>query len=106
MATYARHWDRFESAHAQVAGISVDEPEKNRAMVDKLLLPFPLLSDPDARVVHEWDVWNPNDGGVAKPAIFMVRPDMSIGFGYVGTDFADRPSDEELYAALSEMDRA
>jgi peroxiredoxin len=106
LATYARDWDRFVSACAQVAGIAVDEPEKNRAMVEKLLLPFPLLSDPEAKVIHEWGVWNPNEGGVAKPAIFMVRPDMSIAFEYVGTDFADRPADGELFTALREVAHA
>jgi peroxiredoxin len=95
-------WDRFERAHLQVAAIVVDEPSKNLAMVDKLLLPFPILSDPDAKVIHAYDVWNPGDGGVAKPALFLVRPDLTVAFAYVGTDFADRPTDEELFAAAPE----
>src|SRR2546428_10184353 len=95
-------WDRFERAGLQVAAIVVDEPSNNLAMVEKLLLPFPILSDPDAKVIHSYDVWNPADGGVAKPALFLVRPDFSIGFRYVGTDFADRPEDEELFAVVGE----
>ena len=95
-------WDRFEQAGLQVAGIVVDEPSKNLAMVEKLLLPFPILSDPEARVVHAYDVWNPDDGGVANPALFLVRPDFTVAFEYVGTDFADRPEDEELFAAAAE----
>ena len=95
-------WDRFEQAGLKVAAIVVDEPAKNLAMVEKLLLPFPILSDPDARVIHSYDVWDPNDGGVAKPALFLVRPDFTVAFEYVGTDFADRPEDEELFAAAGE----
>jgi peroxiredoxin len=83
-----------------LAGISVDPIENNRAMVEKLLLPFPLLSDPDGRVIKEWDVWNDNDGGIAKPSIFAVRSDGSIGWAYVGRDFADRPTDDELHNSL------
>jgi peroxiredoxin len=83
-----------------LAGISVDPIENNRAMVEKLLLPFPLLSDPDGRVIKEWDVWNDNDGGVAKPSIFAIRSDGSIGWAYVGRDFADRPTDDELFNSL------
>jgi peroxiredoxin Q/BCP len=83
-----------------LAGISVDPIENNRAMVDKLLLPFPLLSDPDGRVIKEWDVWNDNDGGIAKPSIFAIRSDGSIGWAYVGRDFADRPTDDELFNSL------
>jgi peroxiredoxin len=99
LASYARGWERFERAELQVVGIVVDPVENNRALIEKLLLPFSILSDPEARVIHEWDVWNPGDGGVAKPSLFLVRPDMSIAYSYVGTDFADRPTDEELWEA-------
>ncbi len=93
-------WDRFESEKTGIVGISVDPVENNRAMVEKLLLPFPLLSDPEGDVIKAYGVWNDGDGGVAKPSIFAVRPDRSIAGKYVGEDFADRPTDEELFAAL------
>ena len=100
MASYARSWERFESAGLQVVGISVDSPEQNRAMVEKLLLPFPLLSDPDSRVIREWGVLNEAEADIAKPALFLVRPDRSIAFEYVGHDFTDRPEDGVLFEAL------
>jgi len=83
-----------------LAGISVDPIENNRAMVEKLMLPFPLLSDPEGRVIKEWDVWSDTDGGIAKPSIFAIRRDGSIGWKYVGRDFADRPTDEELFNSI------
>jgi peroxiredoxin len=83
-----------------LAGISVDPIENNRAMVDKLLLPFPLLSDPEGRVIKDWDVWTDNEGGIAKPSIFAVRKDGSITWSYVGLDYADRPTDDELFQSL------
>jgi peroxiredoxin len=86
------------------AGISVDPIENNRAMVKKLLLPFPLLSDPEGRVIKEWGVWTDKEGGIAKPAIFAIRKDGSIGWAYVGRDFADRPTDDELFNSVSEGD--
>ncbi len=100
MASYARNWDRFVKEGVTLAGISVDPIENNRAMVEKLLLPFPLLSDPEGRVIREWAVWNDNDGGIAKPSIFAIREDGSIGWAYVGRDFADRPTDDELFNSL------
>jgi len=78
----------------------VDPVENNQAMVDKLLLPFPLLSDSDGRVIKDWGVWTDGDGGIAKPSIFAVRPDGSIAWEYVGIDYADRPTDEELFNSL------
>jgi len=100
LASYARNWDRFVTDGVSLAGISVDPIENNRAMVEKLLLPFPLLSDPEGRVIKEWGVWNDADGGVAKPSIFAVRRDGSIPWKYVGNDYADRPTDDELFDSL------
>jgi peroxiredoxin len=81
--------------------VSVDTVEQNAAMVDKLLLPFPLLADPTGDVIRSYDVWNEGEGGIAKPALFLVRPDSSIAYSFVGSDFADRPLDEDLFAAAS-----
>ncbi|MBJ7601327.1 MAG: hypothetical protein DLM67_15730 [Candidatus Nephthysia bennettiae] len=101
MASYARNWERFERAGLQVAAICVDTVEQNRAMVDKLLLPFPVLSDPDAVVIEAWGVLNAAEKGIAKPALFLVLPDWSLAFRYVGEDFTDRPPDEELFAGAA-----
>ncbi len=98
MASYARQWERFEQAGLQAAAIVVDPVENNAAMVDKLLLPFPILSDPEGRVIREYGVWNDGEGGIAKPSLFLVEPDRSFRFTYVGEDYADRPTDEELFA--------
>jgi peroxiredoxin len=83
-----------------VVGISVDPVENNRAMVDKLLLPFPLLSDPEGRVIKDWGVWNDADGGLARPSIFALKKDGSVVWRYVGVDYADRPTDDELFESL------
>jgi len=100
LASYARNWESFEQAGLQVAAICVDTVEQNRAMVDKLLLPFPVLSDPDAAVIAPWGVLNLAEKGIAKPALFVVLPDWSVTFRYVGEDFTDRPTDEELFSTL------
>jgi peroxiredoxin Q/BCP len=101
LASYARSWDRFEQAGLQVAAISVDSMEQQRAMVEKLLLPFPVLSDPEGEVIRTWGVWTDAEGGIARPSLFLLRPDGSIAYSYVGSDYADRPSDDELFAAAA-----
>jgi peroxiredoxin len=100
LASYARNWDRFVNEGVSLAGIAVDPVENNHAMVEKLLLAFPLLSDPEGRVIKEWGYWTDNDGGLAKPSIFAIRRDGSIGWAYVGRDFADRPTDDELFNSI------
>ena len=69
-------------------------------MVDKLLLPVPLLSDPEGRVIKDYGVWSDGEGGIARPSLYAVRGDGSIAWRYVGGDYADRPTDDELFASL------
>ena len=38
-------------------GISRDSPAAQRKFKDKYELPFPLLSDPDAKVQKAWGAW-------------------------------------------------
>ena len=96
-------WDRFESEGVALAAIVVDPEENNRAMVEKLLLPFPILSDPESRVIREWDLLNAAEHDIAKPAVFGIRRDGTISYQYVGGDYTDRPTDEELFAGLKEV---
>lgn len=89
-----------------LVGISVDTPDENAAMVAKLQLPFPLLTDPDAAAIAAWDVYDPvggTHGPIARPAIFVVGRDLTIQFEYVGRDFADRPPDSAVFAALDSV---
>lgn len=81
-------------------GISVDSVEQSRAMVDKLILPFSLLADVDGAVARTYGAWDA-EGEIARPAIFVVDAGGRVRFAYVGEDFADRPGDDEVYAALS-----
>lgn len=80
-------------------GISVDSPEQNRAMFEKLVLPFSLLSDPDGEVIRRYGVWD-EEGRIARPAILVVDRAGVVQYAYVGEDFADRPGDEPVLEAL------
>lgn len=92
-------YDQFERRGARVVGISVDPPDHNRAMVEKLRLPFPLLSDAQGALSRRYGVWN-GDERVAIPAIVVVDRAGTVRWVYAGHDFADRPGDEEVFGAL------
>jgi len=71
-------------------------------MVEKLSLPFPLLSDPEGELAKRCDLWNADDG-VAVPAIAVLDREGVVRYLYAGKDFADRPGDEEVFSALEEV---
>jgi peroxiredoxin len=89
----------FTEAAAEVYGISVDSPEQNRALIEKLILPYSLLSDPNGELIKRYGVWD-EEGQIARPAIFAIDGAGVVGYVYVGQDFADRPGDDEVHAAL------
>ena len=69
-------------------------------MIEKLLLPFSLLSDPDGEVISPYGVWD-EEGQIARPAIFVIDGAHAVRYAYVGDDFADRPGDEPMLEALA-----
>src|SRR3989344_4162401 len=54
-------------------------------------------------VIAAWGVYDPvggTHGPIARPAIFVVGRDLRISYEYVGRDFADRPPNPAVWAAL------
>jgi hypothetical protein len=72
-------------------------------MVGKLMLPFPLLSDPRGDLIKSFGLWDEEEG-VAVPSILVIDRSGEIRYLYTGGDFADRPGDEEVFAALDGLD--
>ncbi len=87
-------------------GVVIDSPEQNAAMIDKLELPFPILSDPDrSAAIEPYGAADPKDQrNIAKPTVVVVGTDGSELFRMESRDFADRLPEEELVEALQAMD--
>src|SRR4028118_200341 len=99
LAAYARKYNEFERRGTQPAAISVDPPVHNARMVGKLQIPFPLLSDPKGEVARAYGLWNEKEN-VAIPAVVIVNRSGQVTYLHAGSDFADRPTDGEGFAAL------
>lgn len=92
----AQQHPQFTAAGARLVGISVDPVNQNAAMVAKLGLPFPLLSDPGGQqAIVPYDLWHAEQQ-IARPATVLVAPGGQVAYRNVGSDFADRPSEQEL----------
>lgn len=75
-------------------------------MIDKLQLPFPLLSDPDrTRAIRPYHVADEDDArNIARPAAVIITPGGEEAFRLISRDFADRPVDEEVIIELHRLD--
>src|SRR6266542_5903963 len=50
-------WKELQRAGVVVLGISADAPDSHAAFAAKYRLPFPLLSDPDRKVMEAWGAY-------------------------------------------------
>lgn len=76
-------------------------------MIDKLHLPFTMLSDPDGEgLLKSLDMWQPDTahGDIGKPGVFVVHPDGGEAFRQVARDFADRITEAELLARIASLE--
>ena len=81
MADYRDAYESLRAAGANLVAVSVDAPEKSEAVRREWQLPFAILSDRQRRVVQEWDIYNARErGGIAKPAVFILSPDLTVRF--------------------------
>jgi hypothetical protein len=96
----------FLAAGARVFAVSVDPPERNAAMVEKLSLPFPFLSDPDrSAAIRVFGVADEKDERhISLPATIVLLPSGEEAFRFVSRDFADRHPEDELLAAVLALD--
>jgi peroxiredoxin len=84
--------------------VSVDAPEKSESVRRELRLPFPILSDAQRWVVREWGIYNPHEnGGIAKPAVFILAADRTVRFISVD-EVASRVPAAEILRRLSARD--
>ncbi len=100
----ARSYEEYPRRGATIAAVVIDAPGRNAAMVAKLALPFPILSDPTGQqTIKPFDVWD-EAGAMSRPAIIVLAPDGNEVFRSVGVDFMDRPHEDETLAALTRLD--
>ncbi len=74
----------FREVNAQILGISVDDVESHEKFAEKHGLPFPILADPEKRVVKQYDVLSFT--GFAKRETYLIDPHGLIVKRYTGVN--------------------
>lgn len=99
-----RHGD-FLARGGRVYGLSADSAAQNSAVMEKLALPFPILSDPDREsAITPLGFADPGDPrSIALTAVAIIDPSGDVAFSRIGRDYADRPDEEELLEVLGRM---
>lgn len=96
-----RHGEFLERG-GRVYGLSADTAPMNAAIVEKLALPFPVLSDPDrSNAITPLGFADENDPRqISRPGTVIISPEGEVMFSVVGRDYADRPNEDDLLEEL------
>lgn len=101
-------YPRFLALHSTVAAVSVDSVEDSANFNQQWRFPFPLLSDPDLRVIDAYGARHPHghEGkDIAKPSTIIIDPNRTIRFKYIGKDPTDRPTDNEILFMIQQIEQ-
>ena len=110
MRGFQRRLSEFDARGVRVVGISVDSPEVSQRHSQKLGYAFPLLSDPDAKIIRRYDVLHPGAGpkgvDIARPAEFLLDPNGIVRWVNLTENIAVRARPEQVLEALNQLSPA
>jgi thioredoxin-dependent peroxiredoxin len=86
MSSFRDQFADFTAKGAQVLGISMDDLETQKKFAESLKLPFPLLSDPDAKVAKAYGVARE---GYAERVTFVIGKDGKVKEIFEGRQAVD-----------------
>ena len=93
--------------------VSVDDHEKQQMMIDRIsmedgILPdYPLLSDPDHRVIDRYGLFNPDESRrrpVPHPTTLVIDRQGVIRWKFVEINYRIRPELDDILAAVNALE--
>ena len=92
--------------------ISVDPPDVSKTFAEKIasdgkgLLNFPLLSDPDHKVIDAYGLRDPAyEGqqfyGIPHPAVYVIDKAGRVAWAKIESNYKERPANQEIRASLA-----
>ncbi len=108
LCTFRDKMAALEKANAVVVGISTDSPFCLKEFQVRHRIPFPLLSDYNKEVIRLYDVVQEELlglRGLAKRAVYILRPDGTIGWVWYSDDPRVEPDYDEVIRAAERIAR-
>jgi peroxiredoxin len=85
-----------------VIGISSDPPSTVRGTTKGWRLTFPLLPDPEKKIIRAYGVYNANTR-LAQPATIILDRQGKVWWVYIGKGYIKRPDAETVLDALRKL---
>jgi peroxiredoxin len=107
LRSFQHRLSEFDARGIRIVGISVDPPDVNRRHSQKLGYTFPLLSDPDAKIIRRYDVLHrtagPKGTDIARPAEFLLDSNGIVRWVNLTENIAVRARPGQALEALNQV---
>lgn len=91
-----QNYAKIQAAGAELIAISSDNEGDTKQTVQNHRLNFPVLADKDRAVINTYNVVDPGNNRIARPAAYIVRKDGTIAWKSLNTKAARVPTAEIL----------
>ena len=103
-----------KNENVKLFAISVDPPDVSMSFADKIAsdgkgaINFPLLSDPEHKIIDAYGLRDPAYNGqkvegIPHPAVYVIDKQGKVAWARIESDYKQRPTNEEIRAALESL---
>jgi len=103
-----------QDENVKLIAISVDPPDVSKNFAEKIAsdgkgrVNFPILSDPDHKIIDSYGLRDPAyEGqkvyGIPHPAVYVIDKQGKVVWAKIESDYKQRPTNEEIRAALDSL---
>lgn len=94
--------------------ISVDPPDTSKSFAEKIAsdgkgkVDFPLLSDPEHKIIDTYGLRDPAyEGqkvyGIPHPAVYVINKDGKVTWAKVESNYRERPTNQQIRVAIDQL---
>lgn len=103
-----------KNENVKIYAISGDSPDQSKTLAEKIasdskgVLNFPLLSDPQHKIIDAYglrdEAYKGQDiYGIPHPAVYIVNKEGKVSWVRIESDYKQRPTNAEIRAALDAL---
>jgi len=100
--------------NVKLHAISVDPPDVSNSFAEKIAsdgkgkVNFPLLSDPEHKIIDEYGLRDPayketKFYGIPHPAVYVINQTGKVVWAKIESNYRERPANDEIRKALDAL---
>ena len=97
------HYAAIKAAGAELIAISSDGEAATRNTAQKHDIKFPLLADAERAAIAAYNVIDPGNNRIARPATYLLTPDGKIGWKFLDIRLGGRVPPAKIIEELGKL---